>query len=599
MAEPITPERRRTHRLVLLSIGLITCQAPATLAQQVPVLINPGLQQQLELQQQQQQQAPDVQRGQPEPLIEEKAPGDQPLAPEATLLIRKVEISGARVVPASQIEAVFAPLLSTAAEPRPVRFAELQNALQTATNLYRSQELFISRVVLPRGAYQDGVLRVLAIEGFLEAVEVTGKGSAGLQRWSRFYLQPLLSTGAQPRPIRFNELERQLLLMQGFGGVRFKSSLTQGSSFGGSKLVIELNPQTLSGAVSLDNNVQPLLGDFQLTAQLQANVLTAPQPLQINLFGGNAFPYPGGLTSGAFSLATPLGNRGLRLVGVGSYTSTSSTTTAITGVGGAPLSLSSGGESWLGNLALRYPLLLSRRGSLGLSLAGEVQNTTSNTYLDSLLALSNPSRLRVLRLGVDGTLSSPFYASSANLQISQGLPIAQAYDGATLVQSGGSLPAGGVDYTSARLTLRHQQRLGSGNTFVTGTASGQVTSSMLPAPEDFSYGGPFLGRAYRGPYLVGDQGAAAGVELCHGFYKGPWTLTPFVFGDYGVASNNGRVPAPANYQASSYGIGLRGSWSPISSFELGWAIPSGGFPESTGRAGAANSSVYFRASLTF
>lgn len=540
-----------------------------------------------------------MQRAEPKPLIEETEPSDKPIDSDATLLIRKVEIQGARVVPTSQIEALFAPLLSTAAEPRPVRFGQLQTALTAATNLYRSRGWFISRVVLPRGAYQNGVLKVVAIEGFLEAVDVTGKGSEGLKRWAQFYLQPLLSTAAQPQPIRFSKLERQLLLMQGFGGVRFKSTLTQGSSFGGSKLVIELNPLTVSGSVGIDNNVQPLLGDYQVSAQLQTNVLTAPQPLQINLFGGNAFPYPGGLASGAFSLATPLGNQGLRLVGIGSYTSTSSTTTPVTGVGDTPLSLSSGGQSWLGNLALRYPLLLSRRGSLGVSLAGEVQNATSNTYLDGLLALSNPSRLRVLRLGVDGTLSTPFYASSANLQISQGLPIAEAYDGATLAQSGGSLPAGSVDYTSARLTLRHQQRLGRSNTFVTATAGGQVTSSMLPAPEDFSYGGPFLGRAYRGSYLVGDQGAAAGLELSQAFYNGAWQLTPFVFGDYGVASNNGQIPAPANYQASSYGIGLRGSWSTVSSFEVGWAIPSGGFPESTGRSGPTNSIVYFRASLSF
>jgi hemolysin activation/secretion protein len=236
---------------------------------------------------------------------------------------------------------------------------------------------------------------------------------------------------------------------------------------------------------------------------------------------------------------------------------------------------------------------------LGLSLAGEMQDGISNTYLDGLLAISNPSRLRVLRLGVDGTLSTPFYASSANLQISQGLPIADPYDGATLAQSGGSLPAGSVSYTSARLTLRHQQRLGRGNTLLTATANGQITANPLPAPEDFSYGGPFLGRAYRGSYLVGDQGAAAGLELSHGFFSGSWTLTPFLFGDYGVASNNGRIPAPANYQASSYGIGLRGSWSSFSSFEVGWGIPSGGFPETSGRAGPANSIVYFRATVSF
>jgi hemolysin activation/secretion protein len=98
---------------------------------------------------------------------------------------------------------------------------------------------------------------------------------------------------------------------------------------------------------------------------------------------------------------------------------------------------------------------------------------------------------------------------------------------------------------------------------------------------------------------VGDQGAAAGLELSQGFGNGAWSLSPFVFGDVGVAANNGRIPAPPNYQAASYGLGLRGGWGSNSSFELGWAIPSGGFPQSTERSGPAHSIVYFRASLTF
>jgi len=587
----------RWCRIPLATAVLVCSMAPA-LAQLDPRLTNPGLQQQQELEQLRQQRLPKVQQGEPEPLLQPAPKPQPPPDGEARLLIRRVEVQGARAIPAAAIAALFQPLLSTTSQPRPVRFAEVQAALDAATNLYRARGYFISRVVAPSGGYANGVLTVVAIEGFLEAVQVTGKGGAALQRWTRFYLQPVLSSGANPLPIRFQDLERQLLLLQGVGGMRFQASLNQGSRFGGSTLVIELDPKVINGSLSLDNNVQPLLGAYQLTAQLQTAVLSGPQPLQVNLFGGNAFPYPGGLASGAFSLATPLGNRGLRLAGIGSVTSTSSTTTPIN-VGGIPVALSSGGQSWLGNLALRYPLLLTRQGSLGISLAGEVQNTTSNTYLDSQLAIANPSRLRVLRLGVDGSVSTATYASSATLQISQGLPIADAYDSTTNAESGGLLEQGSVSYTSARLSLRHQQRLGRGNTFLTATGSGQLSSKVLPASEDFSYGGPLLGRAYRGSYLIGDQGAAAGLELSQGFFRGQWSLSPFVFGDVGVASNNGGIPAPVNYQASSYGIGLRGSWGSAGSFELGWAIPSGGYPESTGRAGPANSIVYLRATVGF
>ena len=156
-----------------------------------------------------------------------------------------------------------------------------------------------------------------------------------------------------------------------------------------------------------------------------------------------------------------------------------------------------------------------------------------------------------------------------------------------------------MSYTSARLDLRHQQRLGSGNTFLTAIGSGQLTGTTLPTPEDFSYGGPWLGRAYRSVYLAGDQGAAAGLELSHSFSRGTWNLTPFAFGDYGVASNKGNIPTPPNYQASSYGIGLRGGWGTATSFEVGWGIPSGSYPEATGMAGITNSIVYARATVAF
>ncbi len=590
-------------RLLPIAVALTASQALVldAKAQFIPGITNPGLQQQQQLQQQQlEQERPQIQPEDAPPLLKTPEPGQPGLKPgeDPSLLIRKVEVQGARVIKPERIQAVFAPLLSTPTRPRPVRFSQLQAAIDTASNLYRDKGYFTSRLVMPRGGVQNGVLRLVAVEGFLEEVEVIGRGTQTLKRWARFYMQPLLSTARQPKPIRFAQLERQLLLMQGFGGVRFSSTLAKGSSFAGSKLILDMNPLYASGSVGVDNNVQTLLGDWELVGQLQTNVLHSVQPLQLNVFGSTAFPYPGGLNSGSVAFNTPLGNRGFRLVGLGSGTSTNSTSLPIY-VGGPAINLTTSGQSWLGNLAVRYPLLLKRTGSLGVSLAGEVQNATNNTYLDGLLTFANPTNLRVIRLGVDGTLSTPYYASSANLQLSQGLPIAGAYDAATLSQSGGSLPSGSVTYTSARLTLRHQQRLGTSNTFITATGSGQLSNTLLPSPEDFSYGGPFLGRAYRGPYLIGDQGIAAGLELSHAANRGRWNLTPFLFGDFGDATNNGGVLTPGNYQAFSYGVGMRGGWSTLTSWEAGWAIPTGAFPTANQRAGAANSIVYFRARVLF
>lgn len=568
------------------------------LAQMEPILTNPGLQQQQELQQQQLQRSPAVMEDSPAPILDQREEGkgkDQ----GQSFNFYSLDIKGAKAVDKNEIKRVFEPLISTTRKRVNVTMRRLNQSVDDANQLYRKQGYFTSRILVPKGALKGGVLTLVALEGFIEKVEVSGTKSEQLKRWVQFYLQPLTSSAAAPKPIRFAEIERQLLLMQGFGGVTFTASLLQGETYGGSKLAVEMKPKYVSASASIDNNVQPLLGNYQVTGQLQANALSLIQPVQINLFGGNAFPYPGGLTSSAASFTTPLGNRGLRLVGLGSFFSTNSTSTPITGLGGSPINLNTAGQSWLGNLTVRYPLLLNRRSSAGISITGEVQNSSSYTYLDGYLAISNPSRLRVLRLALDGSLTNRSYASTASIQLNQGLPIAQAYDGVTWGQSGGSLTAGSVSYTSARANVRHQHRLGSGNTFFTATASGQVTGNILPTPEDFSYGGQTLGRAYRGIYLAGDQGASGGVELSHSWSIKNYNFTPFIFADYGVASSNGIYGSPPNYQASSYGVGLRGAWGSTTSFEVGWGIPSGSYPEATFQAGTANSILYGRATVAF
>lgn len=578
------------------ALGVLSCAAihSAAQAQVDPGVLNPGLQQQQQLQDQQFQRLPDVQREAQPPLIREEEAPVQDGAGDPELKINRVVIQGARVVSADTIQSVFEPILD-----KVIRFKQLQAVLDQASNLYRDAGYFTSRVVIPQGGLKEGVLTLVAVEGYLDQVDVVGKGSPALKRWVQSYLAPILSTAARPKPIRFSELERQILLLQSVGGLRFSSTLAQGQQFAASKLILDLDPYHASGSLNINNNVQPQLGNFQVVAQAQANLLSLWQPVQFDLYGSNAFPYGGGSASGNVGLSTPITNSGLTLSANGSLTSTSSTPAPIPLGDGSSVDFTSGGESWLGSLSLRYPLILSRTASLGVSLSGEVQNATSNTYVDQQLAVSNPSRLRVVRLGVDGTLSTPFYASSANLQISQGLPIANAIDSVTLADTNGSLPYGSVSYTSARLTLRHQQRVAATNTFVTLTGLGQLSSTTLPGPEDFSYGGPFLGRAYRGSYIIGDQGAAAGIELSHAFYASNWSLTPFLFADYGVASNNGLVLTPDQYSAASYGLGLRGGIGSFSNYELGWAVPAGSYPASAGRAGVSNSIVYFRAGLTF
>lgn len=589
-----TPTDRNTPSLagfsgLVLWAGICLPCTPAG-AQVNPGALNPGLQQRQQQLLEQQQQLPGVERETPAPLLQEK-PEEAPTAPgDPELRINRVQVEGARVIAAARLEAPFAPLLG-----RPIRFSQLQQAIDAASNIYRGEGYFISRVVLPEGGLKDGVLTLLAVEGYIEKVEVIGRGSPALKRWSEGFMAPVVSHAANPRPVRFSQLERQLLAMQSVGGMRFSSTMAKGTAFASALLIIDLNPRLVSGSVGINNNVLSDLGDYQLNGQLQGNVLALGQPLQIDLSGSNAFPYAGGSVSGNAAFTMPLGNSGLKLALSGGITSTSSTSL----VPQLGVNLNTSGSSTLGSLALRYPLLLNRRSSVQVSLQGDGQHITNDLYLDGSRIQGSDTRLRVLRLGLDASRSTPFYSSYAGLQLSSGLPI---WDAQVLSPDPAlSNPFGSDSFFSARLTLLHQQRIGSSQHFLSVRAMGQLAGTPLPSSEDFSYGGSFLGRAYRSTFLIADQGVAGGVEYSYNIYTKDSTFTPFLFYDIGtVGQASGSVSQPQQ-SAGSYGLGLRGNLGDAASYELGWAIPASislgnGL---SGGDGISNSIVYFRAALSF
>ena len=100
------------------------------------------------------------------------------------------------------------------------------------------------------------MLTLQAVKGFIEKVEVVGRGSANLQRWTEQFMAPVVSSAAPPKPIKFATLERQLLALQSVGGIRFSSTMTQGKDFSASRVVINLYPQRLSGSAGINNNIQ-------------------------------------------------------------------------------------------------------------------------------------------------------------------------------------------------------------------------------------------------------------------------------------------------------------------------------------------------------
>ena len=90
----------------------------------------------------------------------------------------------------------------------------------------------------------------------------------------------------------------------------------------------------------------------------------------------------------------------------------------------------------------------------------------------------------------------------------------------------------------------------------------QASSDVLPIVERFAFGGLGLGEAFDPASLVGDSGAAAGVEIGRALgihMNSLQSATVFARADYGVAWNNASY-LPGRDAAASLSLGVLGKW---------------------------------------
>jgi hemolysin activation/secretion protein len=169
-----------------------------------------------------------------------------------------------------------------------------------------------------------------------------------------------------------------------------------------------------------------------------------------------------------------------------------------------------------------------------------------------------------------------------SLRISQGIT---GLDDTLAADEFLSNPHGDLNFTTARLNLSRTQKLFDSGTLLTLKGVGQLSSSAVPVPEAFTYGGSLYGRGFRSVHILGDEGYAASAELSHqvklGLFNNSSTVTPFVWYDYGNTQIK-RGPL-LNHTASTYGIGLRSRFLGIN-LEAGLGIPSSNTlePDNTG-----------------
>ena len=466
------------------------------------------------------------------------------------IVVRRVLVEHARLVPQAELESLVADLVGKA-----VSLDELNQAAARITARYVELGYFLSRAVIPPQDTRDGTVRFRVIEAVYGRAETTapepdamGKSQVRLKKGRAD--QVLAAQGVTPgAPVQRSPLERGLLLLGELPGIQTQANLSPGAATGSSDLLVGLQEAALvTGQVGADNLGGHYTGTARVNGALRINdALGQGEMFRLNGLKSSGLNY---LSAGA---QAPVGSSGWR-VGVNAAHLDYTLCCSFAALG------AKGHLQTLG-LNASYPIILNpvqvltaglgveRRHSVDETVAGQTGNRRAN------VATANLSWARPDTWG--GLNSLYGVATFGRLDLSANAA-SQLFDAATARAQG--------SYTKVRIDYSRVQNFGASQRLQV-RLSGQLASKNLDSSEKFSLGGNDAIRAYAQGEAAGDQGLLASVEYGYLF---PWKTTgrleAVAFVDAGRTLLNkttwpgyqGTRPGlPNAYNLSGAGVGLR------------------------------------------
>ncbi len=462
--------------------------------------------------------------------------------------VKKIEVVGNTVLVDEEIAAIIKPLEGKLATPE-----QIQTTAEAITQLYISKGYITSRAEFQPEDHVDGVVKIKAIEGELERIDVIGN----LQTNSD-YVRSRVGLGVV-KPFNSNRMEDQLrLLREDPLFKKVSASLKAGTAEGKSILVVQVDEANqLTGSISTDNYSPVSVGSERIGISLNYRNLTGIGDL---LSASYARSTTGGANLYDFSYTVPVnpmnGTLALRYA-PNNY--------RITDPAFAALNIR--GASSLYDIAYRQPLIRNPREEFALSLGFAHQ--TGQTFLFENLAVpfgigpdaNGVSTTSVFRFGQDYTLRDPEGIWSLRSQFNLGTGLLNA----TYI----TIPNAG--FFSWLGQLQRVQILSSDALLIT-SLEAQLSANPLFPSQQFAIGGGQSLRGFRQNSRSGDNGIRLSVETrliaMRDELTNRATVQIMPFFDIGAVWNNGSSPTPIQSQNLLVAVGLGVVIEPIERFIL-------------------------------
>lgn len=495
------------------------------------------------------------------PTVQPALPPEQ--ARRIRFVLRGVEINGVTAYKAGELGGYYQPLVG-----REISAFEAYGIANQITARYRADGYVLTQAFIPQQQMRDGLLKIQVVEGHINRVIIRDPDK---KLYSYNYLLQYAERLKASKPLRQEELERYLLLLNDLPGMRVSGVLSPSDQPGTADLIVEATYKRLDFYATMDNRGSRFIGPYQHEFSGAVNGVLDVGDRFLYRYVTTLFQ-PRELQFHEARFQTPVFQHGTVLEVWGNY--------ARTRPGSTLRILDIKGESYSWNVRLKHPVIRSRAMNLWVYGGFDWRNSEN----DILTATISDDRLRVFRYGT-------IFEAVDELRGVNQLEIQVSHGAAIFGSRGNSRANGRADFTKVNLEYSRNQQVW-GPVSVFGQFSGQYAGTQLLAPEEFGLGGRTFGRAFDPSEKTGDHGLAVAVEVRYTLDQFtmplaglPTTLQFYGFGDWGRVYHIDTNTRQNFETLASAGVGMRYNVGPNLSGQVEGAVPLFGRVAASGTEG--------------
>lgn len=421
----------------------------------------------------------------PPPTLEQPAPG-------RTVTPVRFDIEGVQSIPFGEVAALFQPFVG-----QPTSVVKLTDVARQVTAAYQRAGYVLSFAFLPQQDFGGGVVRVVAVEGYVANIRYEGDAGKAEPK-----VRELAERIRQDRPLTRASFERYTQLIAQLPGVKMDArALPPTQTDGAGAMVIKVSHQPYS--LSLDTDVRTAVPRAVLTGVLNDPFTPGSRLSASTLVGGLR-----GESFLAGSYSQVVGAEGLTLKGdLSQYRGNPDAQLS------TPPAIRRSTTYERAELSASYPVTLHQGSSFYIR-GGAYAVNNADDYVNPLNGGQLTDRVKVRALYAQATYNEVNATQSRNLtaRLVQGLKAAGA---SSVISTNlvGPLPFNPAKLDFTRVSIEGNQRNVWDKTWGTVASLGlQYSPHKLPSFERISFGSTRFGRAYSAGAIAGDSGWGIGLE---------------------------------------------------------------------------------------